>query len=174
VTDDYKTSPRGSTPVPDPTELTDKAIAKLKEQMEQFVGGKVDLLKGDIKAEHDLNVEKFNAAERLRVEQKKDTKDAVDAALSAAKEAVKEQAGGSDKLIDGLRREVDSLREREGEDVRTLRQEIGNVATVANGTVQQRTGAVENRSGLYAALAAIGGVILLGLAILAAVLAAKP
>jgi hypothetical protein len=37
-------TPRGSTPVPDPTELTDKAIAKLKEQLEQFIEGKVALL----------------------------------------------------------------------------------------------------------------------------------
>lgn len=34
-------TPRGSTPVPDPTELTDKAIAKLKEQLEQFIQGKI-------------------------------------------------------------------------------------------------------------------------------------
>lgn len=37
--------------------------------------------------------------ERQRVEQKKDTKDAVDAALAAAKEAVKEQTTASERAI---------------------------------------------------------------------------
>lgn len=41
----------------------------------------------------------LNLVERQRVEQKKDTKDAVDAALQAAKEAVKEQTTASERAI---------------------------------------------------------------------------
>jgi hypothetical protein len=53
-----------------------------------------------INAEKFTSVEKeFSLSERQRVEQKKDTKDAVDAALSAAKEAVKEQTTASERSI---------------------------------------------------------------------------
>jgi len=53
-----------------------------------------------------LQREKFNTVEtrletgeKYRIEQKKDTKDAVDAALAAAKEAVKEQTSASERAI---------------------------------------------------------------------------
>jgi hypothetical protein len=214
------TSPRGSTPVPDPTELTDKAIAKLKEQLEQFIEGKVDVLEErlsgideatklrlqsvtDIPDQIERSVngleklmnEKFDAAERLRVEQKKDTKDAVDAALNAAKEAVKEQTASSEKsitkselatgaqikqlqdtfttAIDGLRRANDDLKDREIDDVRTLRQSITDVATTANGTVSQKVGAKEDRTALYAAMGIIVTILLAAITI-AGVLAARP
>jgi hypothetical protein len=71
-------------PVPDPTELTTQAIAAANE----FTSREVQHLR-------DLTNVQFDLIERQRVEQKKDTKDAVDAALAAAKEAVKEQTAAS-------------------------------------------------------------------------------
>ncbi len=121
-------------PIPDPTVLTTAQIQR-----------EVKTLQTLLKAEHAaiINVtdekfkavsQEFAAIERQRVEQKKDTKDAVDAALSAAKEAVKEQTLASSQSIgkseaataaalaqlsttfttafDGLRRSIDDLKER--------------------------------------------------------------
>lgn len=82
-------------PTPDPTVLT-------TEQLLREVAGAVDLVETRLKGIEDVMAEKFRSVdtqfglvERQRVEQKKDTKDAVDAALAAAKEAVKEQTTAS-------------------------------------------------------------------------------
>jgi hypothetical protein len=81
-----------SRPVPDPTALTTEAlhreIASLKE-----------LLQSDHNAMREFLNEKLRIMESSRVEQKKDTKDALDAALTAQKEAVKEQTAASDRAI---------------------------------------------------------------------------
>jgi len=47
----------------------------------------------------ELTKQQFDLVEKQRVEQKKDTKDAVDAALTAQKEAVKEQTTASERAI---------------------------------------------------------------------------
>jgi len=84
-----------SKPTPDPTVLT-------TEQLLREVDRVKELMQAEIKGLSDVSVEKFDSVEtqftlveRQRVEQKKDTKDAVDAALAAAKEAVKEQTTAS-------------------------------------------------------------------------------
>ena len=118
----------GWRPVPDPTELTDKAIAKAVTLMTQYVDGKYsviqqivedrntsialvneerkeqfaslkELMTDRISSMETLTDEKFAAAERQRLEQKQDTKAAVDAALTAQKEAVKEQTTASERAI---------------------------------------------------------------------------
>lgn len=80
-----------SKPTPDPTILT-------TEQLLREVGGAQRFNRAQDDAMRDLLDEKFQSVqtqlslvERQRVEQKNDTKAAVDAALAAAKEAVKEQ-----------------------------------------------------------------------------------
>ena len=168
-------------PVPDPTALTtaalhrevatlrdafaermdeaDRAAVGLnRERTEQFAALK-ELMGERIDGLSRLVEEKFASAERQRLEQKNDTKAAVDAALTAQKEAVREQTIASDKAISkselatgkqleqqqqtsseavgGLRRSIDDLKER-----------IGEVASIANGTVQQKVGAKEDRTAL--------------------------
>ncbi len=86
-------------PLVDPTVLTTeqllREIARLERLMETQISGLRDLI-----GEKFISVEtQFALIERQRVEQKKDTKDAVDAALAAAKEAVKEQTTASDRSI---------------------------------------------------------------------------
>lgn len=78
-------------PVPDPTVLTTEQLLREMEGLRRLTDAK--LLAAD-----DLNMERFRAVERLleqsenqRIEQKSDTKLAVDAALAAQKEAVREQ-----------------------------------------------------------------------------------
>ena len=109
-------SPQGSTPVPDPTTLTQEALRRDIGAMERLLEVRLDgmdkaiMLRerivdqqpaiNDKKIEHlrELHDEKFNAiqlqfVERdVRTEQtSRDSKVAVDAALQAAKEAVSEQ-----------------------------------------------------------------------------------
>ena len=166
-----------------------------RERVEQMVALR-QLLMERIAGLDAIVVEKFLAAERLRVEQKKDTKDAVDAALSAAKEAVKEQTTASglsisksetatrEQLkqqqetfttsIEGLRRSIDELKDREVEDIRILRQSISDVASIANGYGQQKVGATADRTGLYAALAAIGAALITAVAVASFVLSKVP
>jgi hypothetical protein len=135
----------------------------------------------------------FELVERQRVEQKKDTKDAVDAALTAQKEAVKEQTTASERAIaksetsttkqleqqqetvstaiDALRRSIDEVKERIVEVDRNARTAISEVATTANGTVQRSGGAVENRTSIYATVGIVVSVILVGLSIVTFALA---
>jgi hypothetical protein len=58
-----------------------------------------ELLLAQINERFNKVAQQFELVERQRVEQKKDTKDAVDAALTAQKEAVKEQTTASERAI---------------------------------------------------------------------------
>lgn len=90
----------GSRPIVlDPSALTTA-------QLLREIGGLHDLMFVRLADFDRLTQEKFESVdkqldliERQRVEQKKDTKDAVDAALTAQKEAVKEQTSATDKAI---------------------------------------------------------------------------
>lgn len=88
-----------SPPVPDPTVLT-------TEQLLREIGTLKELFDTALEGHNMVNIQRFeNVAtqlglvERQRVEQKEDTKAAVDAALAAAKEAVKEQTTASQLSI---------------------------------------------------------------------------
>src|SRR5688572_24104498 len=96
------TPPAGSPgwrPVPDPTTLTTEAL-------QREIKGLGDLLRSELRGERDAirvmieNIHaRFDIIEAQRVEQKADTQKAVDAALQAQKEAVREQTAASDKAI---------------------------------------------------------------------------
>lgn len=78
-------------PPSDPSELTTQQILReasiLRELLESNATGANAVVEQKFAAVD----RQFDLVERMRVEQKKDTKDAVDAALTAQKEAVKEQ-----------------------------------------------------------------------------------
>jgi dGTP triphosphohydrolase len=92
-------SEQGSKPVPDPTALTTERVNREVEAAREFVLGEIRHLR-------ELTDQKFAAvsaqfdsvADRV-AEQKTDTRDAVDAAFAAAKEAVKNQTEAQDKAI---------------------------------------------------------------------------
>jgi len=65
------------------------------EEVPHMIDEKVGQVKELVGERFDSVGTQFDLVERQRVEQKKDTKDAVDAALAAAKEAVKEQTTAS-------------------------------------------------------------------------------
>ena len=162
-----------------------------RERNEQFISQR-ELLNERIDALRKLTDERFAAAERQRTEQKADTKAAVDAALSAAKEAVKEQTTASGlsiskseaattsqlkqqqetftTAIDGLRRSIDELKDRAGEDARNLRQTISDVATTANGSVREKIGARDDRTAVYALITLLVGIAVVAIALVGLVI----
>lgn len=95
------------TPPQDPTALTTQALIREIEGLREFQDLRIDtardtlseLFKMRIEALNEKVTQQFELVERQRVEQKKDTKDAVDAALTAQKEAVQEQTTASDRAI---------------------------------------------------------------------------
>ena len=162
-----------------------------RERVEQFTAQR-ELLNERITALRSLTDERFASAEHQRIEQKQDTKAAVDAALSAAKEAVKEQTTASGlsisksetatreqlaqqqqtftTAIEGLRRSIDELKDRAGEDARNLRQSISDVATTANGSVREKIGARDDRTAVYALITLLVGIAVVAIAIVGLVI----
>jgi restriction endonuclease Mrr len=198
--------------------LTDAAIAKAIDAMRDYVDGQTairderlngidaatklrllaldsipDRINEEVGHLAHLTDERFAAAERQRVEQKKDTKDAVDAALTAQKEAVREQTAASERAIaksetatnklleqlsatfgtsnEALRRAIDEVKERLGEEARTLRAAITDVASTSNGIVQQKVGAKDDRTAIYAVIAVLASITMVTVGVLAFVIA---
>ena len=195
-------------PTPDPTVLTTQAlfreIGTLREYLEQMVAAErssrasaaaeaaeqtraLDRLLSERILGLDTKVEqKFDLVERQRVEQKKDTKDAVDAALTAQKEAVREQTIASERAIaksetatnktleqqqqaattavESLRRSIDENKERIVEVDRNARQGLSDTASAIATALSRASGSREGVGDLRSAA-------LLGLAILAGALA---
>jgi biotin operon repressor len=190
VANDHDTDPRPSRdlpqddrrPVPDPTVLTTQAlyreVSALQELIEQSIKGTREVIDQQFyKVE-----QQFELVERQRVEQKKDTKDAVDAALTAQKEAVREQTSASERsiakseaatnkqleqLAATFKTSSDSLLARIDE----LKEWIVDVDRKAERPIQQKLGAREDRSGLYAALAAMASLVFLGVSVISLVIA---
>ncbi len=81
-----------SRPVPDPTLLTTEALHREISYLEKF-------LLAELKNSDRFFSEKFKTIEEYRIEQKKDSKDGIAAALQAAKEAVNEQTLSSNRSV---------------------------------------------------------------------------
>lgn len=134
-------------PVPDPIALATEQLLREITSLERLIGARVDGVVGALDErfkgleaivdERFKSVEKqFDIVEAQRIEQKQDTKTAVDAALQAQKEAVREQTNASERAnakteaattkstdqlsetfntaIEGIRREISDLKERVG------------------------------------------------------------
>jgi hypothetical protein len=116
--------------------------------------------------------DELQQVERLRVEQKKDVKDAVDAALAAQKEAIAKSETATTKQIDQLaitantardelRRGIDDAKERISDVERTLRSDIAVVDNKANAINNQARGSEASRGAIWGWLAAAVAVITL-------------
>lgn len=186
-----------SSPNPDPTILTTQALFREIKHIE-------DSMAAAFKEVEILSTEKFRRVEqqfelveRQRVEQKKDTKDAVDAALTAQKEAVKEQTAASERAIakseeatrkqleqlsntfttafEGMRRSIDETKERISEADKNLRAAISEVDRKTNGVLDRTLGATDSRVDTRAGATQIWNavaVVIAALAIVAGILLA--
>jgi len=135
----------------------------------------------------------FKQVEALRLEQKADTKAAVDAALTAQKEAVKEQTAAfreavaksdtaTEKQIEQiglagniareeLRRRADENKDRINDLERTLRAALAEVDAKVNNVSAARTGEKESKSSTYATIGVVVAILAVGLAVLGALAA---
>lgn len=86
-------------PVPDPTVLTTAASLRLEETLRRLVQSEIEHMEM-LMNERFAHIEtQFKMLDARTAEQKKDTKDALDAALAAQKEAVASQTASSEKSI---------------------------------------------------------------------------
>lgn len=86
-------------PVPDPTVLTTDQLLRTVDALRELLETQIISL-DRVTNDRFVSIEShFSVVERQRLEQKKDTKDAVDAALVSQKEAVGEQTLASEKSI---------------------------------------------------------------------------
>jgi len=142
VTDQPKPNPglgvdAAGIPVIDPTENV-KALSEaankrqddLRDWLQKYIDTKID---GHIRLSYDRYEgikREFDNIERRRIEHKADTTRAVDAAFSAAKEAVKEQAAASDKAISKSEGTVSGQIKAVEGTVDDLKDRIGKIETM--------------------------------------------
>jgi predicted GTPase len=163
----------GSRPVPDPTVLTTEQLLREVAAVRDFVlvqlASADRLFHTEVDALRELATQQFLLVERQRVEQKADTKAAVDAALTAQKEAVQEQTAATDKAIQKTETSTGEQLKQLATNFRTemagLLVSLGDVKDRLVVLESLRVGAQESRAGLYAAIGAAGALILVVLAV---------
>jgi hypothetical protein len=159
-------------PVPDPTELTTQAVNQAREYTKEKFDALRELLEQSIKLNAELCEskfkeieEQFGQVEELRKEQKQDMKDAVDAALTSQKDAVDKSERNTEKQISQLESNVDTIGGALRQSINDNKDLTNAVSTRVTALEQQKTGAREDRSGLYSTLAIGATVILVIIAI---------
>jgi hypothetical protein len=159
------------TPSPDPTVLTTQALYREIEGLRELLEQRIDGLGGTVE-------QKFDLVESQRVEQKKDTKDAVDAALTAQKEAVREQTAASERAIAkseaATSKQLDQLSVTFTTAIDAIQRELGEGKERLTAIEQRKAGAKEDRTALYASLGALALLIFLVIAVVTFVAASHP
>lgn len=166
-------------PTPDPTVLTTEQLLREAEWVNKLVDSKLGGIESVFDEKFSSVKEQFALVERQRVEQKKDTKDAVDAAFSAAKEAVKEQTAASDKSISKsetatteqlkqLAQTITAAQKGTDDAISELKARVGKIEDVKQGAVEFRTEAraqISNTGVVVGVVAALLGSLALYLGI---------
>jgi hypothetical protein len=157
----------GQRPIPDPTTLTTQQLVREIGSLQILLETRIEALE-DVEDQKFFKVEQqFELVERQRVEQKKDTKDAVDAALTAQKEAVREQTAASERAIAkseaATSKQLDQLSVTFTTEAASLRRELGEMKERLTGIEQQKIGAKDTSAGIYSMIGVAG--ILLGILI---------
>lgn len=158
-------------PIPDPTKLTTDAVNQATQNARRELEAFQKVIDERLESVH----REFALIERQRIENKADANAALNAALSAAKEAVTKTEANTttqltqisdtiSKVEEGLRRASEDQKER-----------INKIENRLTSVEQQKVGANENRSGLYAAIGISVTVLLAALTVLGFILTtAKP
>lgn len=163
-------------PDPDPTLLTTESLLREVAHLKELVEEQISSLRDRTQLQFDL-------VERQRVEQKNDTKAAVDAALTAQKEAVKEQTTASERAIakseSGTSKQLEDLAANfrtENTGIRTtiddLKERVSELASLRAGALEQRTEGRSNSALYVSAVAA--GIFAIGLIVSVVALILKP
>lgn len=163
--------PRPANGTTDPTALTtaalDREIEGVSTLVELQIAGLKEFLR-ELSAERIKHVEElselqFGLIERQRVEQKTDTKDALTAALDAAKEAVGKTEIAVNKALDQLSGQL-------GTAVEGLRREIGDLKERMSATTGGHAQMIESRQQSQWGIGTVVAVVGLGATVLIACL----
>lgn len=161
------------------TKLARSDIVKIPCQIKEGVDGLKVLLSGELRS---IN-EKFEAAEKVRIEQKQDSKESIDFALTAAKEAITEQNNSNNEKInksetsvnetiksnqdankqitDGLTKTLDELKS-------TVGAIVAAQASRSETIIDARSTRADSRGGLSSVSTAIASVVAVGAILFAA------
>lgn len=180
---------RGSRPVPDPTVLTTQALEREVHQLEASIARQVRSIEHELDTRFSnldrLVAERLDRTEAFRLEQKSDNKEALASALQAQKEAalktetavnkqLSQLLATLDTAVGGLRASIEDVKERVETGRQVLQGQITEVDRKATAIAQQKIGATEDRSGLYATVAVIATVIIVAIAIVGFIASRAP
>jgi hypothetical protein len=182
----------GSVPSPDPTILTtqnlQREILAVRELLEFRVNSILALMEekykdcfGRFDRQEDQLMGRLERIEAARLEHKEDTTKAVENALNAQKELVRQETSASEKAIEKseatTNKQLEALAENLRTEILTLRRAMDDnkeriqlVDAKANAVLEQKAGAKESQAGLYAAIGAVGVILTIGIAILVLVI----
>jgi SMC interacting uncharacterized protein involved in chromosome segregation len=160
----------GSRPVPDPTVLTTEALHREINSSYALTTAKIESLEKVMLQKFSAVEEQLQLVERQRVEQKKDTKDAVDAALTAQKEAVREQTTASERAIakseaattkqmDQQRLTFETAIKSVTDLMNEVKERITRIESVKIGWSEQSTNVKQNLGVVWGAVGAVVGLI---------------
>lgn len=158
-------SNRNSRPVPDPTSLTTEQLHREIAALREFVLGEIHHVR-EVSQVKFVNVDKGvqGVAERT-LEQKQDTKAALDAALQAAKDAVTLQTAASDKAIAkseaATTKQIDALAVQLSKTVEALDDKIGDVKDRVSKLETAKTTQTDSSGKLWGQLAVVVSVLAL-------------
>ncbi len=128
-------------PVPDPTVLTTQMADKMEAMLRNLIKTEIEHRDDLVGAEFKLVDQQFTDLKERTAEQKRDTKDALDAALAAQKEAARESTISSEKSI--TKSETGTA-----ERIRAVEILLGSATTGIDdkvGDLKDRIVAIENR-----------------------------
>jgi hypothetical protein len=144
---------------PDPTLLTTEALQREVNNLKEIIKN-TDIATREIMNEKFHSVDQqFVSAERARIEQKADTKAAVDAALIAQKEAVREQTLASEKAIAKSEVSTNSKLEESDKRVDDLKTRVGTIESIKRGG-KEATASIYAFAGFVVTLIVIGGFLI--------------
>jgi hypothetical protein len=154
---------RGSRPVPDPTVLTTQQLYREIEATREMAETLIDGLREILDEKFSSIDRQLQLVEQQRVEQKQDTKAAVDAALTAQKEAVKEQTTASERAIAkseaSTTKQLEQLATTFNTANKALDDKYDDLRDRITSTEAVKQGGRETVSGLYAAAGLIVAVL---------------
>lgn len=181
----------GSTPVPDPTERTRQELYSAVGNIQSKIADVQAFLVAEVHHRGELSDEKFKAIEEKFIqaaertaEQKQDTKNALDAALAAQKEAVANQTVSSEKSITKSETAtVERIKATEAllttnskatdDKIADLKDRLTAIESIKLGSVEGSASVRQSNAALYALVGFVLTVMTIGAAI-AGLIAAKP
>ena len=142
----------------DPTELTTDALRREIEALKELINTRITAAEELAKEKFRAIAAQLNEADKQRLEQKADTKDAVAAALEAQEKAIEKSEGHTADQIKQLSNTVDTKVQALERSHSDLKERVTTVESIKAGAQEQKT---EQRAITAGQLAAIGVMITL-------------